>query len=531
MLSKNYKIAGFCSGGHDAAYCVLNNGIPEIHNELERFNRIKDAGGDSMQFMFETYKHDDIDYFTHCIGSKREDSNWYKKSFDKCKSLGKWEQPGHHQSHAANAFYSSNFKNALIITIDGGGLDYSEIQNKMIRTCFTVWLGEDKKLKEVEIWDEKKLHLGGVWGECTSKIFGLSQVSPSQQGTVMGMAALGDANKYINDFSYIHEDNNGQKLPNNYVKLSELAKSSEQEMFNIAASLQKATENALKSIIDRLVEKHKPENICLSGGVSLNCVFTGKMLNWYPNVNIYCDPIPYDAGLALGSARYIWHHILENDRIYDTPQNRSPYLGFHYHEDAIMEVIDSKKNEIDVREVNDDEVVDLLLENNNVISVYGEGSESGRRALGNRSILADPRSPDMKDIINEKVKHRQWFRPFAPSVLREYVTDWFETDVDSPYMSFAIKWKEKALNKVPAVVHFDGTARLQTVSSDDNKWYHSFITKFYEKTGVPLLLNTSFNDREPIVETPEHAINCFMGTDIDYLYFRDVNLLINKKVK
>ena len=178
--------------------------------------------------------------------------------------------------------------------------------------------------------------------------------------------------------------------------------------------------------------------------------------------------------------------------------------------------------------VNDDYVADLLTKDNNVISVFGGGSESGRRALGNRSILADPRSPDMKDIINEKVKHRQWFRPFAPSIIREEVKNWFEMDIDSPYMTTVLNFKEEVKDKVPAVVHHDGSGRLQTVTKNDNEWYYGLIKKFQEKTGVPILLNTSFNDREPIVETPFHAINCFLRTNIDYLYFYDANILVKK---
>ena len=132
-------------------------------------------------------------------------------------------------------------------------------------------------------------------------------------------------------------------------------------------------------------------------------------------------------------------------------------------------------------------------------------------------------------IINEKVKHRQWFRPFAPSIIREEVKNWFEQDIDSPYMSFVIPFKKEVIDKVPAVVHFDGSARLQTVTENDNKWYYNFIKKFKEKTSVPIVLNTSFNDREPIVETPEHAINCFLRTDIDYLYFNEPKILLKKK--
>ena len=135
----------------------------------------------------------------------------------------------------------------------------------------------------------------------------------------------------------------------------------------------------------------------------------------------------------------------------------------------------------------------------------------------------------MKDLINEKVKHRQWFRPFAPSILKEEVKNWFVVDKDSPYMSFVLKFQDDAKDKVPAVVHFDGTARLQTVTQNDNGWYYNFIKKWHAKSGVPIVLNTSFNDREPICETAEHALNCFLRTNIDYLYFYDEQLLVKKK--
>ena len=195
---------------------------------------------------------------------------------------------------------------------------------------------------------------------------------------------------------------------------------------------------------------------------------------------------------------------------------------------GVVDAINEKSDQVVYENVTDDDVIELLTKDANVISVFNEGSESGRRALGNRSILADPRDPKMKDVLNEKVKHRQWFRPFAPSVLRDHVKDWFVRDVDSPYMTKVIKFKDEVVDQVPAVAHFDNSARLQTVTEKDNKWYYGFIKKFYEKTGVPILLNTSFNDREPIVETPSHAINCFLNTNIDYLYFSGPGVLLKK---
>jgi len=178
-------------------------------------------------------------------------------------------------------------------------------------------------------------------------------------------------------------------------------------------------------------------------------------------------------------------------------------------------------------EADDALVIDLLLRQN-VVSVYGGRSESGRRALGNRSILADPRSDDMRALINQKIKHRENFRPFAPSILREEVSNWFEHDVDSPYMGFAVKVLKTQQSRVPAILHFDGTARLQTVTENDNPWYHSFLLRWHEVSGVPILLNTSFNDREPIVETPDDAIVCFNKTNIDYLYFFDHGIVVTK---
>jgi len=544
------KIVGFhCA--HDASYSVLENGIPIVHNELERFNRRKNTVEDSIKFFLDNDENvEDIQYMTtHRTGGMVKFN--YMDSFNECEEIvkkngGELFILGHHQSHAANAFFTSNMKEALIVTIDGGGVDNEngELHSKSkidkvgfgsIITCTTFWYGKDNKIEPIKMIEKSKINLGLDWALCTSKIFGLGvwrDPRGDQAGTVMGMAALGNPDKYISHFErkltdgLIENDGNGAV---NLVYLNKEANKKEQNRFDISASLQKETETVIKTLLTPYIEKYKPKNLCLSGGVSLNCVFVGKMFDWFPGINIFVDPVPYDAGLSLGSSRYVWHQILDNPRIYDTPQNWSPYLGYEYQYDTIQEQLDIHKDKIKYEEVDDDYVVDLLIRDDNVISVYGGGSESGRRALGNRSILADPRSPNMKDIINEKVKHRQWFRPFAPSVLRDYVKNWFIHDVDSPYMNVAMKFKKGMSKKVPAVVHFDDTARLQTVSKEDNEWYYNFIDNFRKKTGVPIILNTSFNDREPIVETPEHAINCFLRTDIDYLYFRDFGIIVNKR--
>ena len=537
------KIIGL-HGGHDAAYAILENGLPIKHNELERFNRKKGCKGDTLKLFLENEDLKDIKYITtNTTGKWKQYFKYNLQSFLSNFPNSKLYVANHHQCHAANAFYTSPFEDALIVTIDGGGADYKNgkeaywedidtyLNNKGIITATTFWYGKNTQINPLQMIDRGNLNIGLYWDICTYNIFGLNRnpVKRGEEGTVMGMAAYGNPDKYLKYFSNLGNaklSKNWDPYEMDYLKKE--AEKSEKNKFDIAASLQKETEKVIKNLIDPYIKKYNPKNICLSGGVSLNCVMTGKMLEWYPNLNIFCDPIPHDAGLALGSCRYVWHHKLNNPRIYDNPKNRSPYLGKTYDQKEVLDSLGKFKNKLQFKDVNDDYVVDLLLKNDNVISLFGEGSESGRRALGNRSIVADPRNPKMKDIINKKVKHRQWFRPFAPSILKEKVKEWFIHDVDSPYMSFAIPFIQDKIKKIPAVVHNDGTARLQTVSKSDNEWYYNFIKKFEHKTGVPIILNTSFNDREPIVETPEHAINCFLRTDIDYLYFKDYGILLTK---
>jgi len=371
----------------------------------------------------------------------------------------------------------------------------------------------------------------------------------------MAMAAMGDKDRFRKwiDIWEVEQAKAGNSAAPGYffvdflykfledAVLSRMSeKDVEQTKFDIAAALQSWTEDYVKELVRFGLSKYKSENLCLSGGVVLNCVAITKIYDWFPEIkNIYTPPVPYDAGLCIGAAQYVYHHELGHPRV--NWNGSSPtYLGETYSEKQVKEALDTSPKilekieelglELQYESKTDDEVIDLL-DKQNIVSVFGGGSESGRRALGNRSILADPRSPDMKDMINEKVKHRQWFRPFAPSILREEVKNWFQRDVDSPYMSFCVKFKEDMKDKVPAVLHFDGTARLQSVDKRDNEWYHGFLSKWLKKSGVPILLNTSFNDREPIVETPEHAVNCYLGTNIDYLYFRDYGILVSKRKK
>jgi carbamoyltransferase len=559
------KIVGYQSG-HDVSYCILEDGVPIIHEELERFLREKEPLGDGLEFALNNISDDELDeikYFTE--GNPFDRSGKYgpicskEIPYSKMKNHVREKNGGHyivshHQSHASNAFFSSNHDDALIITIDGGGNEkqdwkdiHSEYSRSGLETSFTVWLGSGNKIQPLKIYNHTYINLGCFYQSITKQIYNLSIGHPYgfQGGTVMAMACMGNPDKEIPSWggsyfdlfygmlrgkntragfdSRIHDNklNDLRQLNGDYNK-------DEKELFDVAAGAQKALETRAREIITPYVEEYKPKNICLSGGVVLNSVMVGKMYDWYSDIeDIYVCPIPYDAGLAIGSAQYIYHQVMDKPRV-KWSDNSSPYLGRTYDEKSVWSDLDKVSEKLKIKIVDDEVVARLLSVDNNVISVFGGGSESGRRALGNRSILADPRSPEMKDIINEKVKHRQWFRPFAPSITREDVKDWFEKDVNSPYMTAVIRFKEEMRDKVPAVVHFDGTARLQTVTENDNEWYYNFIKKFESVSGVPILLNTSFNDREPIVETPEHAINCFLRTNIDYLYFREFGILVSK---
>tara|TARA_A100001011_G_scaffold399691_1_gene509594 strand:+ start:4316 stop:5935 length:1620 start_codon:yes stop_codon:yes gene_type:complete len=534
-------IVGFQSG-HDVSYCLLKNGKPLIHEELERFTRVKEELGDGLKFFFENSSKElqkKSKFFTLGNFGGRDKKKWPKCNDPNSQSLmnliidnnqGKYFELSHHMCHAANAFFSSNFDKSLILTIDGGGLE-----EKDILTASTIYMGEGTKIEKIKVYDFYKFNMAVCWNFVT-QIFGLSIGFPkgNQAGTVMAMASMSNSTKYVEPLMDMMTKK--KDIQSYFLDYKETAKRifnklqfSEKEKFDIASSLQIASENLVKEELNFFVKKFKPKKLCVAGGCALNSVLIGKIQNWFPQIeNVYVPPVPYDSGLAIGSAQFLWHQILGNKRI-KWKDNFTPYLGRKYNENDIKKALKKFKDFITFYK-DDDEKVLKLLDDQQIVSVFGGGSESGRRALGNRSIIADPRNEKMKEIINKKVKHRQWFRPFAPSILKEKVTDWFERDISSPYMTHVIKWKKDKRKLVPAVVHFDGSARLQTVSKNDNFWYYNFIKKWEKKTGVPIILNTSFNDSEPIVESPEDAIRCFLKTNIDHLYFHDYQILASKQL-
>ena len=527
---------------HDGGYCVFEDGKVKEHIEFERYTRVKESGGNSLDYLKEHYLDkngltlEDIDKFVSV----------YPVNNLKVLPDAEVSYYPHHFCHAAHAYYSSNFDDAFILTLDSEG---HEDEGPM-STCG--YYASGTEIKRLFAVPNSFTSLGRLWGRLTRYVFKLSAGFPRghQAGSVMAMAALGSSDKYYDDiyamatekFDLVKDNPPGAKRgvyvpPEEEVihpylnKYRELAESSDQEKYDLAASLQKVTEDIISDFIVMLLESgFESRNICFGGGVSLNSVSLGKLVSEYSDVfdNFFVPPVPYDGGHTIGACQHYWHSVLGNPKV---DHFESPYLGEKYSKSDVKKSLKKFSKKIDIiDDVSLDECVDLLADDK-IVAVFQGRSESGRRALGNRSILASPISFEMKDLINEKVKHRQSYRPFAPSILEEFAEDWFVDVFPSPYMSFVFHFKIDKLAQAPAVEHFDGTARLHTVSEKDNKWYHGFISKWFKKSGVPIVLNTSFNDREPIVETPEHAINCFMGTNIDYLYFFDVGLLIRKNIE
>ena len=463
----------------------------------------------------------------------------------------------HHLSHAASAFFPSPFNEAVILTADGVG--------EWATT--TVAIGKGNKLeikKEIHfphslglLYSAFTYYTGFKVNSGEYKLMGLAPYGvPIYEDKIKQLVDIKDDGsfrldqKYFNYATGLTMTNNkfndlfGQKPRNpNNEKLTQFH-------MDIAASIQKVTEDIMIKLSKSIREKYNCKNLCLAGGVALNCVANGKILQEKIFDNIWVQPAAGDAGGSLGAALALWHLDQGNERKVNPKDDmQGSYLGPEFTQDqiekelksigAIFESVDHK---------NLIEQTSNYLSNEKAIGWFQGRMEFGPRALGARSILGDPRSEKMQKNLNLKVKYRESFRPFAPSILKEDLSSWFNLNVDSPYMlivsdiisekKIEMTEEQKKLfgidklnikrSEIPAVTHVDYSARIQTVSQNTNKLYHDLITKFKEKTGCPVIINTSFNVRgEPIVNTPTDAFNCFMGTELDYLVIG--NCILDKK--
>ena len=434
--------------------------------------------------------------------------------------------PEHHMSHAAHTFYTSPFDESAILTVDGVG--------EWTTTSFGYAKNNSIKLTNDIRWP----HSLGLFYSAFTYFLGF-QVNEGEY-KLMGLSAYGKPKYYdlildnlidVKKDGSIHLDMSYfafhyDKVMTNdlFAKLFGISprkkdEKAEQIHFDIGASAQKVLEDILLKMVNHVYEKFKMKNLCLGGGVALNGVANYRILKESSFDNVHIPPSPGDGGSAVGCAQYLYYIHHNNQRIVEKDMGKTirenVYVGTSYYDEKITEFLDSKKISYEKLErIELLKKVAQLIADGNIVGWYQGKMEWGPRALGCRSILADPRKAEMKDILNEKIKHRESFRPFAPSILEEYVSEYFEIDRSSPYMLIVVPVKKP--EKIPAVTHVDGTARLQTVNKDANPLYYDLINEFYKITGIPVIINTSMNVMgEPIVNTPEQAYQMIVKTDMD----------------
>lgn len=569
-------ILGINHAYHESSACLINDGIMVAAAEEERFTRVKhgkEARVDNphelpLQAMNYCRERagiplDEIDYVVSSFNPRRRfssrnpekkleknpeptfDGQWGSASgetlfYQNLQRVPRylserWGMDGssragrsrfswinHHDAHAGSAFFVSPFDSAAVLVIDGIGEQEST----------SGYEGEGNTLQKK--WSIPYPHSIGFLWEKIAKFLGFSEYDA---GTVMALASYGDSERdyaKFKQFITINGDNDHERCfhidpdvvqfrVEDYTGLERILgnrriseEALEDRHADIAAGLQRVTEEIVLSLGAKLYRETKKKKLCMAGGVALNCVANAVLLEKGPFTDIYIQPAAHDAGTAIGSAYYLWHQRLGNPRSFVMIH---PYYGPEYSQENLKNALDSQGLHYRYHSTIEKEVARLIAEGN-IVGWFQGAMEIGPRALGNRSILADPRNPKMQDILNSKVKHREPFRPFCPSVLEGKAEEWFRiprASVSSDFMLFAYPVREQKRSSIPAVVHIDGTSRIQTVREETNPRYHRLIKEFEALTAVPLVINTSFNDNEPIVCSPEDAVQTFLKTSIDYL--------------
>ena len=559
MSQPKKYVLGINSAYHESSVCLIENGKIIIAIEEERLNRVKHAKPakvdnpniipvKSIQFCLEKAGIDwqevaqigysfnpekrliNKDFSEPCIqgdwGSVSGEELFYQKLKEIPQQLSdlakeditqKFRWLDHHLCHAASTYFVSPYEEAAVLVIDGIG----EFEST------TLYQGKNNKLSKLKSIDYPN-SIGFLW-EKIAEFLGFTEYDACK---VMGLASYGHFSYYYDQFkNFITVEQGNFKINNDILKFrvddfSQLEKfldkkrqpdeKLEERHADIAAALQKITEEIILELANYLHAKTGSKNLCLAGGVSLNCVANGILQAQSPYQNIYIQPAAHDAGTAIGAAYIIWNQILGYPKNYVMD---NAYLGPEYSESEIKSVLDRNNLKYSYHE-NIEEVTAKLIADGYIIGWFQGRAEMGPRALGNRSLLADPRNPNMKDWINMKVKKREDFRPFAPSVLAEKAEEWFNIpskQLCSDFMLFAYEVKENKRAMIPAVTHVDGTSRIQTVRELTNTKYYKLISEFTKITGIPLVLNTSLNKLEPIVCSPQDAVNTMKKANLYYL--------------
>jgi carbamoyltransferase len=554
------NILGINSVYHDSAVALLVDGKLVVAAEEERFNRIKHGKlpdvDNPHQFPEQAIRFcldyagliaDDIDHVGYSFDPElrrtRFRAEWWQnprveetfllrlgqvrgiadKIFRRPLGRGFHFVP-HHLAHAASAYYPSRFDRAAVLVIDGIGEAAGT----------TLWKAAGHKIQPVETIDYPH-SLGFMW-EVVCGYLGFSAYDASK---LMGLAAYGNPQVYRRAFQEIIQVGRESYAVDPEAIGFQSAKESRIESLlgppremdvelqprhaDIAAALQEATTEAVTAIVRRLKRKVPLDNLCFAGGVALNCVTNDLIRQSGEFSDVFIPSAPHDAGTAMGAA-YVVHCAREKG----APERgkSSPYLGPEFDRNEILAAVKAagltpRRSKSPARDAAE------MIADGKIVAWFQGRMVFGPRALGNRSLLADPRRLDMRNILNKMVKHREDFRPFAPSVLAEHADEWFDVGphtTSHEFMLFACAVKPERRDLIPAVLHHDNSARLQIVRRESNPRYHELISHFFERTGVPLVVNTSYNDSEPIVCTPSDAIVTFRKSGIDALFMGDVYL-------
>ena len=548
----------------DSSASLLINGKIICATEEERFTRIKHWAGlplQSIEFCLEYAKISIDQVDSICIGrdpkskilnkilysiknftsakemlvqrlSNRTDLNDFnqiiKNHFGYCPKVHFIE---HHRAHLASAFFSSPFNKSTIVSIDGSG-DFSTVM---------IAKGENSK---IEVLDSQDFPVSlGILYTAFTQFLGFPYYGDEYK--VMGLSPYGNpvylkelrsivwsGNKSIIDWDkrFFNLKNGAISYENNQPVAPEIFSSHFEKLFgkkreksepinqrhkDIACSLQRRTEEIIFEILEKAFSLGDSKNICIAGGVAQNSVANGKIITSTSFEKMYIPSAGHDAGISMGAAQYHYFHNMKNKRL-DALFDAN--LGINFSNSQIKTFLSSKN--LKYKFLDDKNLFNYianLISNEKVVGFFDGQAEFGPRALGSRSILADPRNQNAQKLLNEKIKKRESFRPFAPSILEEFGNDFFENYQFTPFMERVLPIKKNKRKLIPAVTHVDGSGRLQSVSKKLRPRYHALINEFYKITGIPILINTSFNENEPVVNKPEEALDCFLRTNLDVL--------------
>ena len=560
----------------DAAVALVKDGILVSAIEEERLNRQKHCAGfptlavraalDQANVRPDEIDHvalsrDPNAYLFKKVWNALQRPDFLAKAMDRVANLGKVagatdelskalgapvkptvHKVGHHRSHVASAFYPSGFEEAAILSMDGFG-DYLSAMRAV---------GRGLELTPID--QVTFPHSAGLFFTAVTQFLGFHKYG--EEWKMMGLAPYGKpthveqlrklirpapGGQYELDTSYFVHTSDGVDMSwregsphlgrvwsDKLIELLGSARDPEDQEFygkwaDIAASSQVVFEEIYFHVLNDLWERTRLPRLCLAGGCALNSVANGKIFEKTPFKEVFVQPAAGDDGTAIGAAFWVEHAVLQRPRTYVM---EDAYIGPAYDDAAVRAAIDQDMTRgnwdhaIEVTHVDDATLyskVATAIAQGNVVGWFQGGMEFGPRALGNRSIVADPRRANMKDVLNTRIKHRETYRPFAPSVLEERVGKYFERTEPSPFMLMVYQVRPEERANIPAVTHVDGSGRLQTVSANSNPRYHALISEFERQTGVGMVLNTSFNEHEPVVASPKDAISCYLRTRMDVL--------------